>query len=109
MPVSDEDLRRAVDDVLEPAWPREHLRARRLYRRSTVGRIVGGVLGFWGLAFATWLPQGGPPSWGFLLAIAGLTTAAGLHAARDPEHLRHHLGPPDLCLPRPYRPSSLSD
>jgi hypothetical protein len=109
MPVSDEDLRRAVDDVLVPAWPREQLRARRRHWRSTVGRIVGGVLGFWGLASATSLPRGQFPPWTFLAFIAALTTAAGFHAARDPEHLRDHRRPPDLCLPRPYCPSHMTE
>lgn len=57
---SDELLRHAVDEVLDPVWPRERRRAVRRLGRATLTRIIGGFLGLWSLGFASHLVVGGP-------------------------------------------------
>jgi len=94
MSVSEDDLRRAVDDVLEPAWPQEHQRARRRWIASTLGRIAIGILGFYGMAFMLFILFGFAFPWTFYVFVGGMTTAAGLSEARDPDHLRKDAPPP---------------
>jgi hypothetical protein len=55
MAISEEHLRRAVDDVLEPAWLRERQRAARRLFSSTLGRVVGALLVLWVLALVVYL------------------------------------------------------
>ena len=104
MPDSDDHLRRAVDDVLEPAWPGERRRAARRRHRSTLVRTIVGLLGFWGLGLAAALVTGRMLPWTFFVCIAGLTIGAGFHDARNPEHLRRDGSGSDRALPRAYRP-----
>jgi hypothetical protein len=86
--VSEEHLRRAVDEALEPVWPNERRRASRRLVLSTLGRAALGVLGFWGLAVGVYLLVGAVFPWTFYAFIGGLTVVAALHDARDPDHLR---------------------
>ncbi len=51
MAVSEELLRRAVDEILEPAWPHERRRAARRLSYQTLTRIMGGFLA----ALGAWL------------------------------------------------------
>ncbi|MGP0030370.1 MAG: hypothetical protein ACLPVF_07675 [Acidimicrobiales bacterium] len=88
MSVSEEHLRRAVDDVLEPVWPDERRRAARGWFYGTLARAALGILGFWGLAVVMYLVFGLALPWTFYAFIGGMTTMAALHEARDPEHLR---------------------
>jgi hypothetical protein len=55
MAISEEHLRRAVDDVLEPAWLREHRRAARKLHSSTLGRLAGALPVLWVLALVVYL------------------------------------------------------
>ncbi len=87
--VSEEQLRRAVDEALEPVWPNERRRASRRLVLSTLGRAALGILGFYGLALAVYLFIGVVFPLTFYAFIGGLTVVAALHEARDPEHLRH--------------------
>jgi hypothetical protein len=89
---SEEQLRQAVDDVLEAAWPEERRRASRQLVASTLWRAVGGVLVFWAMGAAL-TGFGFSLPWTFYAFIGGLTLVVALHEARDPDHLRHH-GPP---------------
>ncbi len=93
MPAAEDDLGRAVEQVLGPAWPRERRRAARRLLRSTLFRAAGGILGFWGLAGALRV-MGMAIPWVFYPGIAVLTAAAALIEARDPDHLRHDLETP---------------
>jgi len=58
MAISEEHLRRAVDDVLEPAWPWEYRRAARRLHSSTLGRLTGALLVLWVLALVVYLLTG---------------------------------------------------
>ncbi len=89
MPAAEDDLGRAVEHVLGPAWPVERRRASRRLVRSTLLRAAGGILGFWGLAAALRV-MGMAIPWVFYPGIAALTAAAALLEARDPDHLRDH-------------------
>jgi len=89
MPVAEDDLGGAVEQVLGSAWPRERRRASRRLLRSTLLRAAGGVLGFWGLAVALRI-VGMPIPWVFYPGIAALTVGAALLEARDPDHLRDY-------------------
>jgi hypothetical protein len=88
MPVSEEHIRRSVDEALEPAWPSEHRRAARRWLYSTLARAALGTLGFWSLALLIQLLVGLAFPWMFYAFIGGLTTMAALCDARDPDHLR---------------------
>lgn len=88
MSVSDEDLRGAVDEVLEAAWPKERRRARRRSNLATLGRIAGGLLGFWGLSLMVHFVVGLSFPWVSYVCIGGMTIGAGIHEARNPDHLR---------------------
>lgn len=88
MSVSEEHIRRSVDEVLEPAWPNEHRRAARRWYYSTLARAAVGTLGFWGLALLIYLLVGVAFPWTFYAFIGGLTAVAALSDARDPDHLR---------------------
>jgi len=55
MAISEEHLRRAVDDVLEPAWPWEYQRVARRLVSSTLGRLAGAFLALWVLALVVYL------------------------------------------------------
>ncbi len=94
MPVAEDDLGRAVEQVLGPAWPHERRRASRRFLRSTLLRAGGGALGFWSLAGGLRV-MGMPIPWVLYPGIAALTVAAALLEARDPDHLRDHPCPPD--------------
>ena len=58
MAISEEHLRRAVDDVLEPAWPWESRRVARRLVSSTLGRLAGTLLVLWVLALVVYLLTG---------------------------------------------------
>lgn len=86
---ADEDLRGAVDDVLEEAWPDELRRARRRWNLGTLGRIAGGLFVFFGLSLIVQLITGFSFPWTFYAFIGGMTISAGVREGRDPDHLRH--------------------
>jgi hypothetical protein len=87
MALSERQLRHAVDEVLEPAWPRERRRAaRRLHLRS-LSRIAGGCLALWGLGFVAHLWVGVSFPWVFFGVIA-LLAAVAASGQEDHSHLR---------------------
>jgi fatty acid desaturase len=89
MALSEEHLRSAVDEVLEPAWPRERRRAaRRLGLRTTI-RIVWGCLALWVLGFVVHLWVGVSFPWVFFGVIALLASVAA-SGQEDHVHLRRH-------------------
>jgi fatty acid desaturase len=89
MALSEEHLRSAVDEVLEPAWPRERRRAARRLRLRTISRIAGGCVALWGLGFVVHLWVGGSFPWLFFGVIALLATVAA-SVQEDHAHLRRH-------------------
>jgi hypothetical protein len=88
MSVSEEQIRRSVDEVLELAWPNEHRRTARRWYCATLARAAAGTLGFWGLALLIYLLVGIAFPWTFYAFIGVLTAVAALSGARDPDHLR---------------------
>jgi len=88
MSVSEEILRRAVDQVLEPAWPLERRRAARRLTYHVLARIVGGFIVLWGLGITVHLLVGGPFPWMFFGVIALLASTAASLSQCDPSHLR---------------------
>lgn len=87
MTPAEERLRRAVDEVLERAWPTERRRAARRLRFHTLARIVGGFLALWGLGFCVHLFVGVSFPWLPFGLIALLATIAASNPD-DPVHLR---------------------
>lgn len=87
MALSEEYLRNAVDEVLEPAWPRERRRAARRLHLRTMSRIAGGCLALWGLGFVVHLWVGVSFPWVFFGVIALLATVAA-SGQEDHRHLR---------------------
>jgi len=87
MAVSEELLRHAVDEILEPAWPHERRRAARRLSYQTLARIMGGFLALWGLGFATHLLVGGSFPWMFFGLIALLASIAAFTTQIDRTHL----------------------
>ena len=74
MATSEEQLRRAVDEVLDPVWAGE--RRRLIY--STVGRIAMGVLTMWVVAFGAHLVvhENFPRVYFVVITLLGTTIAA---------------------------------
>jgi hypothetical protein len=68
--------------------PRRPARARREWDLATLGRIAGGLFGFWALALVLGLVAGFWFPWTFYAVIGGMTITLGIHEVRDPEHLR---------------------
>ena len=85
---SDEHLRRAVDEALEPAWPR--------VRRSVVARtaavemcrVAGFVLAIGAMVAFVRVGIGAAIPWSFLAFIGSLAAFAVLHGIRTGSHLR---------------------
>jgi hypothetical protein len=88
MSLSEDQIRRAVDEVLEPAWPAEARRAARAWNLATLGRVVAGLVGVGLILTVVRLVEGRSFPWTFFAFIAVLTVAVAFHAARDPQHLR---------------------
>jgi hypothetical protein len=88
MAVSEELLRSAVDDVLEPAWPREQRREVRRLRSHTLARILGSFLVLWGLGLGAHLLVGGAFPWMFFGLIALMASVAAFITPEDRPHLR---------------------
>jgi hypothetical protein len=90
MSVPDEDIRDAVDQVLEAAWPEEHRRARRRWNLGTLARVAAALAVFCGLPLMAQLIVGFSFSWAFYGILGGVIIKAGVCESRDPNHLRHH-------------------
>jgi hypothetical protein len=88
MAVSEELLRQAVDEVLEPAWPRERSRALRRLRNQTLARIVGSFLVLWGLGLGAHLVVGGSFPWMCFGLIALMASVAAFITQDDRPYLR---------------------
>jgi hypothetical protein len=90
MAISEEHLRRAVDDVLEPAWLRERRRAARRLFSSTLGRVVGGLLALWVLALVVYLLTGVMVPWTFFVFMTVLMTVTALSDRDSRAHFRRN-------------------
>jgi hypothetical protein len=87
MAVSEELLRRAVDQVLEPAWTRERRRAARRLSYQTLARILGSTMALWSFGFGAHLVVGGNFPWLFFGLIALLGSAVAFLTQDDRSHL----------------------
>jgi len=88
---SEDDLHRAVDEVLEPAFPRERRRvAWRLTGRALV-RVAGFLLCVWVLGLLARLLFGLVLPWTFFALLALITSGVVLHQCRAAlrDHDRH--------------------
>lgn len=85
----EEHLRHAVDEVLEPAWPRERRRALMRLGASAARRFVCGVLGLWTLALVVHVVVGPPFPWvAFGLVTLLATAVVSACDLGDGSHLR---------------------
>ena len=78
MDTSEEQLRRAVDEVLEPVWAIERRRAIRRLVYVTAGRVAMGVLTMWVVAFGAHLVvhENFPRVYFVVITLLGTTIAA---------------------------------
>ena len=88
MPVSEEHLRRAVDDVLEPVWQRERHRSIRRLACSTLGRVAGFLMALWVLALVERLLVGTGVPWAFFGFMTVLAAVCAVPDVRERAHLR---------------------
>jgi len=88
MPVSEDRIAQAVEEVLGPAWERERRRALWRWRRGTAARVVGGLVGVWGLALTLRFVVGMTLPWTFFAFIGFLMTVGGFSQPEGREHLR---------------------
>jgi hypothetical protein len=86
----DEDLQDAVDDVLESVWPNERRRGRTRWNLATLGRIAGGLAGFFGMSLMLYWVAGVSLPWSFYGFIGAMTISGGVREGRYPEHLREN-------------------
>ncbi len=84
----DEDLQVAVDDVLDAAWPKERRRGRSRWNLATLGRIAGGLVGFYGMTLVLYLVADVSFPWAFYAFIGAMTISGGVREGRYPDHLR---------------------
>jgi hypothetical protein len=78
MAISEDHIRRAVDEILDPAWARERRRAAWRMSRTTLGRVIPGLLVLWVVAIVAHLVLAVNIPWVFfgVLAFVGTTLAA---------------------------------
>ena len=88
MSLSEDHIRQAVDEVLEPVWPLEARRALRSWNLATLGRAVAGLVGVGLLLTVIRVIEGRSFPWTFFAFIVVVTMAVAFYGARDPEHLR---------------------
>lgn len=102
MTASDADLRRAVDEVLEPAWATERRRATRRLVASCAGRWAGGMVAATGLALVLGAATGAalPPA--FFVVVGLLAAIGAMPDAEERSHLSRRPRPPRrlYLLPR---------
>jgi hypothetical protein len=91
MATSEEQVARAVDEVLDPAWPNERRRALRRWSYSTIGRVAVGLVALWvfGVIVGMTLP------WTFYGVMGLMMTSAAFCQEEGREHLRRQSGAPD--------------
>jgi len=87
MSASEDDLHRAVDEVLEPVWPQERRRAVVLSAGRTLARIAGFMLALLVPALIVHFAFGLVIPWSFFGFIALLTTGIAMHGVRTDSHL----------------------
>jgi len=78
MDTFEEQLARAVDEVLDPVWPRERRRGIRRLTYTTLGRIAVGLLTMWAVAIVAHLvaPESFPWVYFAVITILGTAIAA---------------------------------
>jgi hypothetical protein len=85
--VTEEYLQRAVDEVLEPAWPREKRRELLRLARCSLGRVVVFMLALLVFCLAVHLLFGVVP-WAFFAFISLLALVGATPELRERSHLR---------------------
>ena len=103
MDTSEEHLGRAVDEVLEQAWPAERRRAGRLLVRSSLGRAVAGLGAILVFSLVLRATIGLEVPWLFFAFVGFLAAVAALPDPPDRAHLKREPAPPDPPAFRYYR------
>jgi hypothetical protein len=94
MPMTEEELGRTVDEVLEAAWARERRRATRRAAWSDAGRLAAGLGALVGLGLVMRLLFGVVVPWTCFAFVGVLCVLAVVHAAGNQPHLRRgRVGP----------------
>jgi hypothetical protein len=88
MALSEDHIRRAVDEALAPVWIRERRRARRRWAWETAGRVVAGLAALGALALTVRIAMGVSVPWIFFACMAVLMTALAFSQSEGREHLR---------------------
>lgn len=88
MPVSDEELKGQVDEVLDPIWPRERRRALRRTFSASLIRWAVGMVAIAGLALVMHFAFGLILPWFFFLGIGLIAGIAVLPDPGEQGHLR---------------------
>ncbi len=87
MGTPEEHLRQAVDEVLEPAWPKERRRAARRRLGATLLRVGVFLSAIWGLALVVFLITGAMLPWTFFAFMSALAFFAAQRESGDCKHL----------------------
>ena len=88
MALSEDHLRRAVDETLEPAWPHERRRALQRWAWSTAGRVAVGLVALSSLGLALRVMFGMTLPWVFYGFMGALMAALAFAQSEGREHLR---------------------
>jgi hypothetical protein len=80
---AEDHLHRAVDEVLEPAFPREQRRVAWRATGRALGRVAGLLLGVWILGLVARLLFGLVLPWTFFALLALISTGVVLHQSRE--------------------------
>jgi len=88
MALAEDHLRRAVDEALEPAWPRERRRALQRWAWSTAGRVATGLVALCALGLVLHLMFGLTLPWVFYGFMGTLMAVLAFSQSEGREHLR---------------------
>ena len=87
MALSEDHIRRAVDEALEPVWAHERSRALRRWAWGTAGRVAVGMLSLAAVGVAVHLAFGRSLPWTFFAVTGALMSAAAFSQREGREHL----------------------
>ena len=88
MALSDDHLRQAVDEAMEPSWPRERRRALHRWAWSTAGRVAAALLALFVLGLIMQALVGVTLPWVFFGFIGALMAVLAFLQSDGREHLR---------------------
>lgn len=95
MTISEQQLRRQVDQALDPVWPRERRRAWRRAALKETGHWALGMAAIAGIAVGVYLVFGIMVPWMFFVVIGILAAIAVLPDPNEQSHLKREPEDPD--------------